>query len=86
MQQSTFSDWGCSLFAKAIEAPSFRAGSVHIICHDILPKISLLSLPSALLDAYSSPELQQGRLYASVELKRLFSEAVIVLLMSILPT
>lgn len=29
MQQSTFSDWGCSLFAKAIEAPSFRAGSVH---------------------------------------------------------
>jgi len=31
MQQSTFSDWGCSLFAKAIEAPSFRAGSVHRI-------------------------------------------------------
>jgi len=29
MQQSTFSDWGYSLFAKAIEAPSFRAGSVH---------------------------------------------------------
>ena len=29
MQQSTFSDWECSLFAKAIEAPSFRAGSVH---------------------------------------------------------
>jgi hypothetical protein len=30
MQQSTFSDWECSLFAKAIEAPSFRAGSVHL--------------------------------------------------------